>query len=53
MVHKIMKGQGDLQPNTWFEMEENNVRATRPGADPMNIGDKHGRLEIRRQFFSI
>jgi len=53
MVHKIMQGKGDLQTDTWFEMVENNVRAMRAGADPIYIQVKHGRLEIRRQFFSI
>jgi hypothetical protein len=34
-------------------MAENKVRATGAGANPMNIRDKLGRLEIRLQFFSI
>ncbi len=28
MVHKNLQEKGDLQPDTWFEMAENNVRAT-------------------------
>ncbi len=41
-----------LHPDTWSEMAENNVKAVRAGADPLNIRVKHDRLEIRRQFFS-
>jgi hypothetical protein len=52
MMHRILKGKGDFQPDTWFEMAENNVRATHAGADSLNIRVTHGRLEIRWLFFN-
>lgn len=52
MVHRIMHGHGGLDPGTWFE-ESSIHRSTRSTADPMNIKVKSGRLELRRQFFSV
>jgi len=53
MVHKILQGKGGLKTGTWFDLAENSVRATRAGSDPLNIKVKHGRLNLRRNFFSI
>jgi hypothetical protein len=53
MVHKILHGKGDLKAVTWFEMAGHGVRATRAGPDPLNIRVKHGRLDMRRNFFSL
>jgi hypothetical protein len=53
MVHKILHGKGDLKAVTWFEMAGQGVRATRAGSDPLNIKVKHGRLDMRRNFFSV
>jgi hypothetical protein len=36
-LYKILQEKDALQPDTWFEMAENNVRPTHAGADPMNI----------------
>ena len=52
MVHKIVHRQSGLTPETWFEMAGAR-RNTRSAADPLNIVVKHGRLDVRRQFFSI
>jgi ribonucleases P/MRP protein subunit RPP40 len=52
MVHKILHGQGGLNPETWFERADN-ARNTRSAADPFNIKKKNGRLEVRRNFFAI
>jgi len=51
MVHKIMHRQGGLEHSTWFEMA-NVQRNTRSAADPLNIKIRHGRLELRKNFFS-
>ncbi len=53
MVHKILHGKGGLDHTTWFEKAENGLRATRSTADPYNLKVKHGRLDPRRNFFSI
>jgi hypothetical protein len=53
MVHKILHGKGELKADTWFEMAGHGVRATRAGSDPLNIRVKHGRLDMRRNFFSL
>ncbi len=49
MVHKIMHGKDQLDHSCWFEKAADGQRATRNSADPLN----HGRLEIRRNFFSL
>jgi ribonuclease P/MRP protein subunit RPP40 len=53
MVHKIMHGESGLEPGKWFERAGDAVHATRSGADPLNIKNKTGRLEIRKNFFSV
>ena len=51
MVHKIILEGGE--PNEWFTMAGEAARATRSAADPRNVRVKHGRLEIRSNFFAI
>ena len=53
MVHKILHEKGGLDHTTWFEKAENGPRATRNTADPYNLKVKHGRLDLRRDFFGI
>jgi hypothetical protein len=53
MVHKIMKNENGLSQNTWLEKAQNSIRATQVTADPLNIKPNTGRLEIRKNFFSI
>ena len=53
MVHKILQGRGGLNAETWFEMAGDSARPTRAGADPLNIRVRHGRLDMRRNFFSL
>jgi ribonuclease P/MRP protein subunit RPP40 len=53
MVHKLMMNENGLDHNTWFERAADSGRATRLTADPLNIKPKSGRLEIRRNFFTI
>ena len=50
MVHGIMHRKGNLNPETWFEMQ---TGRTRSAADQLQIKKKYGRLELRNQFFSI
>ena len=52
MMHKIQQRTGNLEPGQWFEMADQN-RGTRSTADPQNVKKKFGRLELRKNFFSI
>ena len=52
MVHKIVHRQSGLEPETWFEMAGARCN-TRSAADPLNIVVKHGRLDVRREFFTM
>jgi hypothetical protein len=49
MVH----GKGQLNHSCWFEKAADGQRTTRNSADPLNLRVNHGRLEIRRNFFSV
>jgi hypothetical protein len=53
MVHKIMHGKGQLDHTCWFEKAVDGQRATRNSADPLNLRLNHGRLELRRNYFSV
>jgi hypothetical protein len=53
MVHKIMHAESGLDPATWFERAETATHATRRAADLLNIKAKYGRLEVRRNFFTL
>ena len=52
-VYKILTGKDDLDPTEWFTMAQDGQRATRSAADPLNVRVTHGRLDIRRNFFSV
>ena len=52
-VYKIVTGKGCVSPSEWFEMAETAPRPTRAAADPLNVRIKHGRLDIRKHFFSV
>jgi ribonuclease P/MRP protein subunit RPP40 len=53
LMHKIMHGEGGLEANVWFERASSAAHATRSGADPFNVKVKSGRLEVRRDFYSM
>jgi len=51
-VHWIVHEQSGLYPGTCFEMSGAR-RSMRSAADSLNIVVKTGRLEVRRNFFTI
>ena len=53
MMHKIMHGIGGLNHETWFEKASDSARVTRVAADNLNVKVKNGRLDLRRNFFSV
>ena len=52
-VYKILTGQEDVDRADWFAMASENVRTTRVAAHRLNLRVAHGRLEVRRNFFSV
>ena len=52
-MHKIMHGIGGLNHENWFEKASDSDRVTRVAADSLNVKVKSGKLEIRRNFFSV
>ena len=53
MVYKVPTGKEQVDPAEWFSMAGETSRVTRATADPLNIRVKHGRLEVRRNFFTV
>jgi hypothetical protein len=52
-MYKIASGAGQLDEEGWFRPPPAAAARTRHYADPLNVRPNHGRLEIRRQFFSV
>jgi len=52
-MFKIIKGHDDVDRSEWFDMAATAPRATRAAADPLNVRLNHGRLDIRKNFFSV
>ena len=52
-MYKMITGKDTKDPSTWFRMAANGPRQTRNAAAPMNVQANHGRLELRRNFFSV
>jgi hypothetical protein len=53
MTHKIMHGEGGLDGSTWFERAFGATHATRSGLDSFNVKVKSGRLELKRNLYSV
>jgi len=53
MTYKILTGKEDVEPNIWFKTAAEAARVTRASADARNVRISHGRLDVRRHFFSI
>ena len=50
LVHSVMHGSTDIGVEEWFQRADAGPRAT-TGA--LNVQQKHGRLEIRKHFFTV
>ena len=54
MVHKMQRERDILDPREWFDTAGNMAgRLTGVAADPLNVRVKHGRLDVRKNFFSV
>jgi hypothetical protein len=49
---KIVRGIDKVNSETWFQMAAHAERATRSSDGPLNLRQRHARLEVRRNFFS-
>ena len=52
-VYKVLTGRKDVDKDQWFTMTSESVRATRVTSHKLNVRVKHGRLDVRRNFFSV
>jgi hypothetical protein len=53
MMYKLMHGHGQLDEESWFLPPPPAAARMRRHADPLNVRPNHGRLELRRNVFSV
>ena len=53
MTHRILTKQEGGNASEWFNMASESERVTRTASDPLNVRIRHGRLDIRKNFFSV
>jgi hypothetical protein len=53
MMYKVMHGHGHLDEEGWFLPPLPAAARMRRHADPLNVRPNHGRLELRRNAFSV
>ncbi len=53
MVYKILTRKDDVEPGTWFTPAADGARETRNATRHLNVKAKHGRLEVRKNAFSV
>ena len=52
-TYKVLTGKDATDPKTWFKLAAEGPRQTRNATGPLNVQANHGRLEVRRNFYSI
>jgi hypothetical protein len=52
-MYKLCCGRTGQDRADWFEPPPVAAARTRRNADPLNVRPNHGRLEIRRNFFTV
>jgi hypothetical protein len=52
-MYKLCSGKLDQDRADWFRPPPAAAARTRQNADPLNVRPNHGRLEIRRNFFTV
>ena len=53
LVHSTFIGGTDIEGEEWFEPASEGTRNTRSTSDPLNVKRRHGRLELRKNFFTV
>ena len=52
-VYKVLTGRENVDKDQWFTMASETARMTRVASHRLNVMVNHGRLDIRRNFFSV
>ena len=52
-VYKVLTGREDVDRDQWFTMASESVRTPRVTSHKLNVRVRHGRLDVRRNFFSV
>ena len=53
LVNGVLAGRTDINPADWFMPASDSDRGTRSAADKLNLKVSHGRLDTRRNFFTV
>ena len=53
LVNCVLTGRTDINPAEWFTPASDGDRGTRSTADELNLKFSHGRLDTRRNFFTV
>ena len=53
LVNSVLSGRTNVEKESWFDMAASGPRNTRATADPLNVRVQHGRLEVRKNFFTV
>ena len=53
LVNSVLSGRTNVEKESWFDMAASAPRNTRATADPLNVRVQHGRLEVRKKFFTV
>ena len=53
LMHSVMHGRTDICVDEWFTRADTRARATRAATGALNVVPRHGRLEIRKNFFTV
>ena len=53
LVNGVLAGRTDINPADWFTPASDSDRSTRSAADKLNLRVTHGRLDTRRNFFTV
>ena len=52
-VYKILTGREDVDKDNWFTMATKSIMTTRVATHWLNMRGNQGRLDVRRNFFSV
>ena len=52
-VYKVLTGLEEVDKCQWFSMASEAARTTRVMDHRLNVRVRHGRLDVRRNFFSV
>ena len=53
LVNSVLSGRTNVEKESWFDMAASGPRNTRATADPLNVRVQHGRLEVRKNCFTV